>query len=561
MNKKNIDCLFIGHNEMNFADYEKNIRKMGLKSGAYRDLQLNFIQYNLKRYSFPDIFNLFNGGDLDERDSIKPLHIGETFNAAIAYLGTYLSRRDLTFDYVNSFQYEQAKLAEKLSSQNILTIAIITTLYVSVFPIHEIIEFIRKHNRTVRIIIGGPFVSTRVRIQEPQVLEYLFKSLNADFYINSSQGEAALVKIIHSLKDGSHSDRINNIYYKSGDTYAATPVLPENNRLSRNMVDWGLFKDHAGEFVNIRTSISCPFSCAFCGFPQHAGEFQTAEVEAIERELSLLNEIKTVRSVQFIDDTFNIPVKRFKKILRMMIGSGYKFRWHSHFRCQYADRETLELMKESGCEGVFLGIESGSDKMLKIMNKTATIADYQKGIDLLKEYGIITYGSFITGFPGENETTVRETTEFIKGSGIDFFRVQLWYCEPITPIWQEKEKYKIEGANFEWSHATMDAKKAADIIDGIFLSIDRPIWIPQYNFEFDGLFHLLHRGISLEKIKEVLRNFNEGIRARLTNSSKGETDLKIIKEIKKACSPNGGFESVNDDRINIIDKYDAGFDF
>lgn len=563
MDKKTIDCLFIGHNEMNFQEYEKNVRNMGVNSGAYRDLRLNFIQYDRKLYSFPGIFNLFYCSEPSAQERKNPLHIGETFNAAIAYLGTYLTRRGFTFDFVNAFQNEKVRLMGKLTQQNILTIAIITTLYVSVLPINEIIEFIRKHNQAAKIIIGGPFVSTQVRLQEPQDLEYFLESVGADFYIDSSQGEAALVNLIHSLKHGLPVDRVNNIYYKSksNDKYISTPILKENNRLSRNMVDWHLFRGHVGEFVNIRTSISCPFSCAFCGFPQHAGEFQTAGVEDIERELNLLNTLDTVRSVQFIDDTFNIPEKRFKEILRMIIGNGYTFRWHSHFRCQYVDRETIELMKQSGCDGVFLGIESGSNKMLKIMNKAARVEDYQRGVDLLKRYGIITYGSFIVGFPGETDETLHETIKFIKESGIDFFRVQLWYCEPITPIWGKKEKYHIKGSNFEWSHATMDARKAADMIDDIFLSIDRPIWVPQYNFEFDGLFHLLYRGITLTGIKRMLRSFNKGIRARLVKSSKSEVDLSVIKEIKSVCQVGDYSDDAFDSNINVIDKYEAAFDF
>ena len=77
---------------------------------------------------------------------------------------------------------------------------------------------------------------------------------------------------------------------------------------------------------NIRTSISCPFSCAFCGFPEHAGKYQTVNVELIERELKSVDRMESVKSVYFIDDTFNVPVKRFKEILRMMIRNRFKFR-------------------------------------------------------------------------------------------------------------------------------------------------------------------------------------------------------------------------------------------
>jgi radical SAM PhpK family P-methyltransferase len=559
--EKIIDCFFIGHNEMDFVEYEKEVGKMGTHSGAYRDLNLNFIQYNNKPYSASDIFNLFYLNGSRSTGDLKPLRLGETFSAAIAYLGTYLHRRGLSFDYVNSFRDDREELVEKLQRGNILTIAIITTLYVSVLPILEIMDFIKKYDNTARIIVGGPFVSTQCRKMDPVSLAYLFQSIDADFYVNSSQGEAALVKIINALKNGLPLDNINNIYYKTNNRYAAAPVLEENNRLSENMVDWRLFSPGVGEYASVRTAVSCPFSCAFCGFPQHAGKYQVVEVGAVEKELTQLAAPDTVKSVGFIDDTFNVPVSRFKEILRMMIKNNYRFRWNSHFRCQFADRETVELMKASGCEGVFLGIESGSDRMLKNMNKGVNIQQYYKGAALLKEYGILTYGSFIIGFPGETDETVQETIQFIKESGLDYYRAQLWYCDTITPIWEKREEKRITGSHFEWAHETMDSQEACDRVDEIFQSIENPVWVPQYNFECDGLFHLIHRGFTPEEINDFLKNFNNGIRDKLAKPSRKEIGFEAVMQLKKVCARESVSGDAAVDETVKIDRASVSFDF
>lgn len=559
--EKIIDCFFIGHNEMDFVEYEKEVGKMGTLSGAYRDLNLNFIQYNNKPYPAADIFNLFYQSGSRSRGDLKPLRLGETLSAAIVYLGTYLHRRGLSFDYVNSFRDDKEELVEKLKKENICTIAVITTLYVSVLPILEIMDFIGKYNKTARVIVGGPFVSTQCRKMDAISLEYLFQSIDADFYVNSSQGEAALVKIINALKNDLPVDNINNIYYKTGNRYAATPVLEENNRLSENMVDWHLFSGNVGEYASVRTAISCPFSCAFCGFPQHAGKYQVIGVESVEKELAQLAEIETIKSAGFIDDTFNVPVSRFKEILRMMKKNDYQVSWHSHFRCQFADRETVELMKTSGCEGVFLGIESGSDRVLKNMNKAVNIEQYFKGIALLKEYGILTYGSFIIGFPGETDETVRETIRFIKESGLDFYRVQLWYCDTVTPIWEKREEKRITGSHFEWAHETMDSQGACDWVDKIFQSIENPVWVPQYNFECESLFHLIHRGFSIEEVTHFLRSFNLGIKEKLVDPTRREIGFDTVVQLKKACGkgdPSHDFDTIESIKI---DRSKVAFDF
>jgi anaerobic magnesium-protoporphyrin IX monomethyl ester cyclase len=552
-----IDCLLIGHNEMDFEKYEKICRKMGLNSGAYRDLNLNFIRWENKPYSTAGMFNILN------RRWGPAFHIGESFSAAIAYLGSHLDRHGYQWDFVNSFQQEKKELIKKLQQNNILSIAIITTLYVFALPILEIIELVRKHNPTAKIIVGGPFVSTRVRTLEKKAVEYLFTHvIDADYFVNSSQGESALVKILQALKNNLPVEGIENIYYKVDNGYKTTGLSKENNPLAENLVNWSLFSGRIGDYVNIRTAISCPFSCSFCGFPEHAGEYQALPVEYIEKELNGLQTASPhVKDVHFVDDTFNVPHQRFKEILNILIKNQYEFKWHSYFRCQFADRETVKLMKESGCEGVFLGLESGNEQILKNMNKRVELKKYLEGIALLKEYGIVTFGNFIIGFPGETHETLRDTLEFIEKSGLDFYRAQLWYCEPITPIWRERERYKIKGEGFEWSHTTMDSRTACDLVEEIFLSIRNPICIPLYNFDFDSLWHLVHRGMTLDQVKNFLKGFNQGIKEKLPDPKQQDPGFGVIKKLYKAFGQEEYLDENPPPVQDMIRKYNAEFDY
>ncbi len=558
---KKIDCILVGHNEMNFAEYEEKIKKMGANSGAFRDLALNFFTYNNTAYTISNVFNMFGAKEDHSKKPAEPLRMGETFSASIAYLASYLNRNGCTFDYVNSFQDEKEVLAEKLEQNDVLTVVITTTFYIAIFPILEIVQFIRKHNPTVKIILGGPYISTQVQILDDTELEYLFNSLGADFYVDSSQGEATLIKLIRHLKNNFPIDQINNIYYPAPKGYIQTPILKENNRLSENMVNWELFANRVGKYANIRTAVSCPFSCAFCGFPEHAGKYQYAPVEAIEKELNQLDKIGTVNCVHFIDDTFNIPKKRYKEILRMMIKNKYKFNWHSYFRCQFADRETVELMKESGCEGVYLGLESGNNQVLQNMNKRTNTDQYLKGIALLKEYEITTFSSFVVGFPGETSETAQDTVKLIEESGLDFYRTQLWYCDPITPIWKEREKYQIKGERFDWSHITMDSDTACNLIEKMFLSIDKSTWVPQYNFDFDNLWHLVHRGMDLEQVKHFLSCFNNAIKEKILHPSQPEVSYEGIKQIINSCRITGRLDDKSYNEQNLINKYEVEFTF
>ena len=322
-----IDCLLIGHNQIDMTQYEKILRQMGTDSGFYRDLNLSFIWYNNKPYSASDIFNLFYCYGDSAREENRPVSMGETFSNAIAYLGTYIHGRGFTFDYVNSFRDDKEKLKAILKENHVLTVAVITTLYVSMLPIIEIVNFVREHNPAAKIIVGGPFIFYQFKTLNPSSIKHLFeKEIGADIYVNSSQGEATLVKILHALKNKLSWHDINNIYYKTDGRYISTPLLSENNILSDNPVQWDLFAHHIGRVVNIRTSISCPFSCFFCGYPEYAGKFQSITAGEIIHQLKQLHKIESVDRVIFIDDTFNVPRQRYKQLLPLMVKNKFRFK-------------------------------------------------------------------------------------------------------------------------------------------------------------------------------------------------------------------------------------------
>ncbi|GAA0709946.1 hypothetical protein GCM10008904_21230 [Paraclostridium ghonii] len=528
---KTIDCFFIGYNQMDVASHLNMLKGMGENSGAFRDFNLDFVYYEDKPYTAAELFNRFHKES--RKDDFNEFNLGNVFNSTIAYLGTYLHRRGFNFDYVNFFQEEKDYLRDKLIREEILTIVIPTTLYVSPLPLLEVISFIRKYNKSSKIILGGPYISSQYRSKSKDGLAYFFSMLNADIYINSSQGETTLVNVINRIKNNLSFYDVPNITYKYNGEYISTNIEIENNTLEDNMVDWTLFQDRLTNMVNIRTAISCPFSCSYCEYPQHAGKYQTVGVDALEKELNLLASTGKVTSIMFVDDTFNVPPDRFKEILKMIIRNKYDFRWNSFFRCQFADEEMVSLMKESGCDGVYLGIESGSNEILKNMNKMVEADKYRKGIELLKKYDINILVSTLIGFPGETNETVAETIKFIEEVEPSFLRIHLWFCSQLVPIWDNREKYQIQGSQFEWKHATMNTMQACEHIEYMFNNLKNTNYIPQYNFDFAGVINLLHRGMKLEDIKSFIKYFNQGVREK--NGLKCNISQDTESKLRELC--------------------------
>lgn len=527
------DCLIIGFNDTSFEEYAKMVGAMGFDSGAYRDLNLAFVEIDGRHMRSMDVLNHFYAEG--KPSSHRPFHNADFLWPVVTYLGTYLARRGLSFDYVNLFQLEKEKLIEKLVRNDILTVAITTTLYVSPQPILEIVSVIRNYNKTAKIIVGGPYISNQARSAEGNV-EQLLDYIGADFFVISSEGEFALANLIRALKSGARPDGVDNILYKEGNCYVRTAASVESNPLEENVVEYSLFPAHEiDEFVTTRTAKSCPFSCAFCAFPSRAGAYLYLGTEHVERELNAIRDIGTVTTLTFIDDTFNVPKGRFKDLLRLMIKNKYGFKWNSFYRCDHGDEETIDLMSAAGCEGVFLGVESGSDKVLERMNKTARRKDYLKAIPLLRDAGISTYASVIIGFPGETPETVQESIDLIEETGPDYFRAQLWYCDPVTPIWTKRDEYKIRGAAFNWSHATMDSKTACDWIDRIFLCIENSIWLPQFGFEQWSTFYLQRKGMRSGQLKTFLKCFNAAVKEKLVSVNGNSISPELLRSLRASC--------------------------
>ena len=508
MTARRLDSVIIGYNEIPFERYENFLRKYGVESEAYRDLKFSFVEIAGKKLDYPGLMNhVLSLSSQREPGSTnrQEFKSGDIPSLGAAYLTNFLKRRGFEARYINLFQQEKDLLKEYLD-RDPLCVAITTTFYVVNMPVNEMVEFIRAHNSKVRIVVGGPLIANHARNYRDLALQAALDDMGADIYVIDGQGEETLARIVDCLKVDGDLSGIPNIAYIENGRLRRTASAPENSSLDENYIDWrGFPNKDLGYTIQTRTARSCAFNCSFCNYPARAGKLALASIETVEKELNSIRELGKVSNLVFIDDTFNVPLPRFKDLCRMMIKNDYQFNWFSYFRCSNSDEEAIELAARSGCKGVFLGIESGSPAMLKNMNKAATVGKYVEGIKLLHQHNILTFASFIIGFPGETDATVEETAAFLREAKPDYYRAQMWYCEPGTPIDHQRIKYNINGEGFVWSHCTMDSLTAMDHIERLFLTTNSSVWLPQWSFDFWIIPYLLGKGITVERFREFMK--------------------------------------------------------
>jgi radical SAM PhpK family P-methyltransferase len=503
-----IDCVIVGYNDVSFGAFAASQKKMSLHSGAYHEVMTNSILLAGQRVTYMDLIIQA----VERTTGIDPrLNTFASPSLGVCYLQSFLLKRGFRAEAVNFFTQDQEKF-KRLLAERPRSVAITTTYYVDNAPIAEIVAFVRRHSPSTKIIVGGPHIFNLAYDLKPDMLPLVFGMIGADIYITDSQGEKTLSEVLTCLSGGGTGgggggsaglSGVSNLYYRDerGD-FQQTRREPESNEMDSNSVDWSLLdRDLITPLAYMRTARSCPFSCSFCNYPTLAGEHVITGLEKLETELEYLHSIGT-RYLVFVDDTFNVPLPRFKKLLRMMIEKQWGFEWISFFRCSNADEEAFDLMAASGCIGVFLGIESGDQTILGYMDKHAKVDRYKWGVEQLRQRNIATFASIICGFPGETRETLAHSLEFLEEAKPTFFNVQLYYHDPRSPIARRAEEFAIKGGGYSWQHRGMDWRLAADLAKQAFRDVRGSVPLSLYNFSIWSLPYLLSKGVTMQELVE-----------------------------------------------------------
>ena len=434
------------------------------------------------------------------------------------------------------FSAERDRLAALLAERPAV-VAITTTFYVNILPVIAVVEFIREHAPDSHIVVGGPLVDNLCLAGITDTVQDLCHAMGADSYIQESQGEHSLAQLCQAVQAGADLDAVDNLLHCPDGTWVRTRRRPEANNLDECSIDWsGFTPAEIGTTAQLRTARCCAFKCSFCDYPSRAGALTTASIDTVRAELRALAELG-VRNVVFVDDTFNVPPKRFKEMCRMMIEEDLGLNWYSYFRCSNArDEEAFDLAAATGCAGVFLGIESGDGDVLATMHKLAQDSEYRNGIARLKERGITTFASIIVGFPGENEKTVRNTIDFLNETAPDLWRAQAWWANPRSPVFANKDLWSIQGEGYTWSHQTMNSAQAAAYTDEMFAAVTESVWLPLYDFDFWSLPYLDGKGVSAADLIALLRTSQQWMAAR----KQGAGDVALAEVERRLAEGIGG---------------------
>lgn len=510
-----MDCVVIGYYDQPLDELLASMKPMASVSGGWRYLHMSSVSLNGKQI---DYSTLLNSAVSAATGQPSGLHTYRLPNLAAYFLASFLRKHGLESEVVNLLPHDMDRFASLMAARPRVA-AITTTFYFDPAPIAHLTQLINRYSPQTKVVVGGPYIFKLCSMLPPESQDDLFAEIGADIYVNEGQGETTLLRMCQELQK-QHPDltTVDNIAVRTGRTFTRTKRVLERNDIDASAMDYTLFaSDETAPASQVRTARSCAFKCSFCSFPVIAGAHEIMSLSGLEKSLDHLRQTGTTH-LFFIDDTFNVPLKPFRDLCRLMIEKQYGFEWVCQFRCGNAQDEDFDLLAEAGCIGVLLGIESAAPEILRLMNKGVRVDRYREGIAKLKARGIITYASFISGFPGETDATFAETRNFIRSEQPDYYVIEPYFHDPRVPIAERSAEFALRGASYSWQHRTMTWKQAFDLAENAYETITESTILPLQSADLWTLAYLRSAGFSMD----LIRGFTTIAARMLVKSLRGE---------------------------------------
>jgi len=304
-----------------------------------------------------------------------------------------------------------------------------TVCYRDTFRMLAALEEMRRSRRwNGKIIVGGPHTS----VAPETIPDYV------DFVVQG-EGEKAIVDCIErSMPRIVVAEPIADMDTIAPPAWEYFANLPYNFS-----VDW--FSESPVFTVN--TSRGCPYGCTFCSVGSVWGrKYRAFSAQRVVSDIEHLIKTCGIKGVYFREDNFTFDKKRTHEICEILLRKGIKLKWACETRADTLERDMLRLMYDAGCRGLYIGVESGSQRILDLLNKGIRLEQVRNAFNLCRETGIKTYASFVLGIPTETEAERTETILFADRIKPDSRMFNVFVGLPKSPLYQ----YIIDNNLYEY---------------------------------------------------------------------------------------------------------------
>jgi radical SAM superfamily enzyme YgiQ (UPF0313 family) len=319
------------------------------------------------------------------------------------------------------------------------------------YTVEMVASLVREINPDIKIIAGAfhPTFCPEEVMQNPDI----------DFVVRG-EGEIPLLGLVKELKkDSPRWETVPGIYYRDKDGQVRNtpgvnlfPNLDELPFLARDLVlncDYNVYRGHC-----MSSTRGCPYSCSFCADKRiWGGRVRRRSVDNFVEELRLLQDTYKVDYVDFVDGTFTFDRKYLETFCNKVTSDNLTINWRCTARIDNIDEDIVKLMKKANCCGMLFGLESGSDRVLKAMNKKTTVEENIRVSAMVYDSGITVATSVLFGLPYETKEDMEATLDLMRRVKTSGFDVNSYTPLPGTPLYDSMSEE--DKKNIDWRKVAM----------------------------------------------------------------------------------------------------------
>ncbi len=286
--------------------------------------------------------------------------------------------------------------------------------------IHHGLDFakrVRASHPSCPIVWGG--VHPTLLPEQTMASEYV------DIVVRG-EGESTIIELANALAANETLDKIKSINYKSGGKMKSNPdaqlidldLIPLD--LPYELLQLDKYPSFRIGRFHLQTSRGCPHRCGFCyNSVFNKRRWRGKTVERVLEEIEFVTKkFPNVRCIDFIDDNFFVDEERVKGICRGILKRGINVTWRANCRFDYMSRysrDFIDLLDRSGCVELDFGAETGSKRLLSLINKDVTRDQMIQSVENLNNWGssIEPYAFWMSGLPTETEADLKETFDIM----------------------------------------------------------------------------------------------------------------------------------------------------
>jgi anaerobic magnesium-protoporphyrin IX monomethyl ester cyclase len=302
------------------------------------------------------------------------------------------------------------------------------------YVVERIAGLIKEIDPDIKVIVGS--------FHPTFCFEEVMRNKDIDFIV-LGEGEIPLLHLMRELKNGSPKyENVPGIVYRDKDGQVRgnpSPDLISNLDelpfMARDLVlncDYSIYNAHM-----LITARGCPYTCSFCADRRlWRGKVRRRSVENVLQEFELLKKnYRDLIYVDIVDGTFTYDKKYLTSFCHGMIERKLNIPWRCTARYDNLDEKIIDLMRQANCTGLYLGLESGSDRVLRIVDKHIGTEEILKVSKLVYKSGINSATAVLLGLPDENKEDAEQTLKLMKRIKTDIFDVNNYVPLPGTSLY------------------------------------------------------------------------------------------------------------------------------